>query len=797
VLARLLAQASTFAVDACLELLSRFAADRAAIVAELLGGVDPGQVVAIEARGDKHRHGRVVAILAFADARRVVYQPRDVEPYVRFAALVRWLNGTVPELALRAVTAMRRSGYGWAEFVDGRPLADLAGADRFYRRQGALLALLHAVHGTDVHYENLVACADQPVLVDVETLFHPSTSRPRGPVDPAARALAGSVHRTALLPMIIVGEHGAVDMSGLGGDRGTVLPESVVDWEFPATDQMRLARGPRTFRGGLNRPRLDDHELDPGDHKPALLDGFRLGYDAIVRHRTEFTSLIEGCAELETRVVVRQTRVYANLLDESTHPDLLRDGEDRDRALDVLVAGASDLPGFGKLLEHERADLWVGDVPLFTGRPGSRDVWTSTGRRLPGLLDRTGLSGALDTVAAMDEMDRRDQEWIISATLATRGSAGGHGAAAPFADPMTGIAAHPERLLATACAVADQIVARSMVGGDRLNWLGLELVDDRQWLVLPMGAGLANGYVGVALFLAQLARLSGIERYGEVARRAVGAVPPLFEILAAQPALAPVIGPGGLHGLGGIGYALARMSTLLQDNDLRRWAGIAVGHAASSRTSELGWATGDAGCLAATTAIHAELGLDSAARLARACAERLLETSAELPSGFADGAAGIGWALANHGETDAARAVLCRLAADRPEHGWCTGTAGVAVARTWLTDDEVRASLARAVRVLSDRPVLRDLSLCHGELGIADVLTTLAPHVPDAAAARRRRAGLVLDALDRYGPCCGTPDGVPTPGLLTGLAGIGYGLLRIGFPERVPSVLLLQPTPGS
>jgi lantibiotic modifying enzyme len=52
----------------------------------------------------------------------------------------------------------------------------------------------------------------------------------------------------------------------------------------------------------------------------------------------------------------------------------------------------------------------------------------------------------------------------------------------------------------------------------------------------------------------------------------------------------------------------------------------------------------------------------------------------------------------------------------------------------------------------------------------------------------------MLGALDTYGPRCGTPDGVLSPGLLTGLSGIGYGLLRLGFPEIVPSILLLEPT---
>jgi lantibiotic modifying enzyme len=104
------------------------------------------------------------------------------------------------------------------------------------------------------------------------------------------------------------------------------------------------------------------------------------------------------------------------------------------------------------------------------------------------------------------------------------------------------------------------------------------------------------------------------------------------------------------------------------------------------------------------------------------------------------------------------------------------------------------AGLERTVEQLADRPVLRNLSLCHGELGITEALITFAARRPDRLGARvRRRGGLVLDAVGRYGAGCGTPGGVSTPGLLSGLAGIGYGLLRLAFTERVPSVLLIEP----
>lgn len=46
--------------------------------------------------------------------------------------------------------------------------------------------------------------------------------------------------------------------------------------------------------------------------------------------------------------------------------------------------------------------------------------------------------------------------------------------------------------------------------------------------------------------------------------------------------------------------------------------------------------------------------------------------------------------------------------------------------------------------------------------------------------------------VERAERSTGVPFNVETPGLMTGLAGIGYGLLRLADPQNVPSVLLLE-----
>jgi len=55
------------------------------------------------------------------------------------------------------------------------------------------------------------------------------------------------------------------------------------------------------------------------------------------------------------------------------------------------------------------------------------------------------------------------------------------------------------------------------------------------------------------------------------------------------------------------------------------------------------------------------------------------------------------------------------------------------------------------------------------------------------------RLGEKLDHAAHRGWVCGSPTRSETPGLLTGLSGVGYQLLRFASPEAVPSALLLHP----
>ncbi len=817
VLARMLAQTSLDATEAAAELAARFAADRQDLAAGLLGGRDPGPLTGVEfGLGDAHEGNRSVAVLRFA-GQRLVYKPRPLGQHALLDDLVGWLNAKVPGLDLRTPRSLRREAYGWLEFVEHRWCRSVTETDAFYRRQGALLALLYAVDGADMHYENVIARGDQPVLVDAETLLHTGLAQAvTAGADPAAEALRASVHRTCLLPHLLIGEHGALDISALGRSTDGTHPSEGLHWRDSGLDTMRAVRGPLLSPGAHNQPLPAGRTLEGADHRAALLEGFRTAYAALAADGAEL--LGEGgpltCgAGQPARLVARATRLYATLLEESAHPSLLGDALAREGVFAVLWTESEHDAARQRLIEHETAALWRGDVPLFTHLPSGTAVRADDGTWLPGLLPVAGVDSVREKIARMDEVDCHDQEWVITATIAARGA--GSPLERPRSEltvgPVPAVAPDASRLLAAVCGIADEIAARAVRDGDRTNWLGLERVSGPHWAVLPMGAGLAQGYCGVALFLAHTDALAGAGRYAALAREAVRPLPALLKALAGDPALSAAAGPGAYDGLGGIVYALLRLSALLGPGpaDCLPDALTALGHAASA-SSDPGFAGGAAGALTAAVAVHEATGDPAALRLASALADRLLGAVSSpdgdpagagargLPAGLADGAAGIGWALLRYADrlpgetaahTAAARTLLAGAVRDAEDSTWSRGLAGAAAVAAHLPPGPGAPAAGRTPEP-DGRP---DLSLGQGALGTLEALAVRAGRgEPAAAAALARHAGRALALVEARSHRCATPDHVPSPGLLDGLSGIGYGLLRLAHPGTVPSALLLS-----
>ena len=113
----------------------------------------------------------------------------------------------------------------------------------------------------------------------------------------------------------------------------------------------------------------------------------------------------------------------------------------------------------------------------------------------------------------------------------------------------------------------------------------------------------------------------------------------------------------------------------------------------------------------------------------------------------------------------------------------------------WMDDSETREEIGIALRKTVGAEFGLHHSLCHGDLGHLDILLHASQRVDEAwwRDAGERLARETVAGIAERGCLVSRQAHLVPPGLMVGLAGIGYGLLRLAEPERVPSVLVLAP----
>ncbi|HEV8493010.1 MAG TPA: type 2 lanthipeptide synthetase LanM, partial [Candidatus Angelobacter sp.] len=352
VLARQLVRCAENWVDFSAEFLEHLAIDWEEIAKLFNQDAKCGRLAkAAAGAGDTHRLGRSVVIAEFADGLKLVYKPRSIAVDVHFQKFLQWVNAKGANPQLRTLKLLDREGYGWVEFVQTAGCQSREEVVRFYERQGAYLAILYILEATDFHFENLLACGEHPVLVDLEALFHPRLREfdiNLPDLRMAARTKSRSVLRTGLLPKRVGARADSIGMelSGIGYAGGQVR-ENILQWTSEGTDEMAAVQLPFLTPGGHNRPSMNGAEIDVREYIEPIISGFTRAYDLFRTNRGELLSPgnagpLNRFAQDEIRVVPRATQGYGMLLSHMLHPDYLRDAMDRERLLDLLWAGVEE-----------------------------------------------------------------------------------------------------------------------------------------------------------------------------------------------------------------------------------------------------------------------------------------------------------------------------------------------------------------------------------------------------------------------------------------------------------------------
>ena len=402
--------------------------------------------------------------------------------------------------------------------------------------------------------------------------------------------------------------------------------------------------------------------------------------------------------------------------------------------------------------------------------------------------------------------------------------------------------------LALAVDIADSLCSTAWVSDGAATWLGTRPTyeEDGQWVqrtVAVIGPSVYSGTAGVALFLAEVFAHSRKRRHADVASAAMAYA------CARTGWIAPDTRFGFYSGTVGIAWALVRAGELLERPEYLMRARQLLGELQRDMDDDflLDVTGGAAGGATALLSLQHTLGMDGLAGVAHTLGTAMVHAATRTDTGwswgerasgddtephltgFAHGAAGIGWSLLElsialgnpafrQGALEAFRyeshcfePVLGNWPDFRDTEpgeppscpvAWCHGAGGIGLSRlracAALGDPWARADLEAAARTVRrtlespDDQQEMSYTLCHGQGSLAEFLGYAGRVLGDPEAVEVAN-GVAHRGAARY---AGHParwlSGYASgghPSLMLGLAGIGHYYLRIATPS-VPSVLL-------
>ncbi len=855
VLARLIATTIDLWLESTTEFIHRLQTDLSAIESTFSDIETLGKVESIDTSiSNPHNGKRIVLVLTFSSGVKVVYKPKDLSLYIAFNQLLDWCNQQKISLPFKLTKILERQGYGWVEYIPQQPCLEQAEVNKFYKRAGMLLSLLYVLGAKNCHAENVIANGQYPVLIDADILMQP----PIKSSDELEEWFRDSVVGIGFLPAWDgdIDSKSSQDSSVLGN----IFPHQINasrEWKFINTDKMHLARKSKVIPPGANVVTLDGKTVTPYDYQENIVAGFQEIYKLLIEHRETLLATETPLSKFKfskSRFIARPTLTYAITAKKSISPQYLSNGFDYSLLIDILSLNYSTTKNKSdtrEILTAEAKSLQQQDIPYFSVAGDSDALEFEPNKYIQHFFKKSSYQQLISRLKNLDQKDLALQLKMIRLSLyAKTAHRNTRNTVASEQDDYTNYEPiSSEQLVQEAIKIGDSLVNSVIRHGDDCNWLSLvHMFKANRYQLQPLDDSLFTGRIGVCLFLAALAKVTGKNEYKEVA---LAALSPLRYPLEKVEAQKRFIEPGlGIIGIGGIIYSLVKISHFLEKPELLKNAqelAKLITPEVIATDQKLDIVLGIAGAIPGLLSLYQETEDRSVLDTAIICGNHLLskqtgtdprawKTLAEARNkpmtGFSHGASGIALSLLrlyaatlNPAYLEAAKegieyesSVFDKSLKKWPDfrlsepanqldvmYAWCNGSPGIGLARLGslpiIHSKETYAEIEIALDMTQKYELWNNSGsvdhLCCGSLGRTE-LFVLASQKLDSQnwliSARKNAALIVARAKENkaYSLLPHLPDSVLSPSFFKGSAGLGYQFLRLANPQSLPSVLILE-----
>jgi len=608
-------------VNHSLLLVNRYLHDYDIILHKFFNGVNPGNICKIEfGLGDKHNQGESVTLFLFESGKKLIYIPRKRNFHTHFSDICNWLDGSL-NIGFKHPVNLLMDSHTWVEFIENTSCTKSDQLHKYYERTGVYLALLYAMDATDFHYENIIACGEYPVLIDMESFFHPFM-----PFEGKENHIGfnNSVLKSGLLPAVhsFDGKN-ILDVSGLSNANGSLELNKSLQFILDENGKMKTQRKKGRLSGGKNIPLLFDKPVEIScNYSEDLKRGFLRAYNLIKNNKQEFLEHLDCFKNDEIRVIFRNTAAYSHLLKEGKHPDLLRNRERTELHLNWLNFIQKEYPVIDVFSNAEKDDLFRQNIPYFYTNADSRDIWHNGKLLRNDFFNKSGYETAKEKINLLSDDDLERQCWIIDMSLAIRETekkpVNGFLAQNKIIDnakiiysSIPGIASTKQgddfdknRFLDAGIKLSDELTKNMKITEKDAYWLVLKPMnlDSSHYEITPASYDLYSGMPGEIICLTYLGMLTGESKYTEIAYKALNHL-----VKKVDGSVSSIRNTGIFGGWGSLIYLMAILSKIREKNI---WTDLALSWIKKIKPCELsvqeanhGLVSGTAGfiiaCLAA------------------------------------------------------------------------------------------------------------------------------------------------------------------------------------------------------
>jgi type 2 lantibiotic biosynthesis protein LanM len=493
------------------EIQQHFEADRN-VLSEMLNESDPiGELGSIQLDlGDTHQDGKSTAILQLQCGKKIVYKPRSGGLDVAFNLLLGSLNLLISGLGLKTILIVDRETYSWAEYVDNSPCRSAELINDYYRRCGSLTAIAYLLMGTDFHFENVVACGEFPVLVDLECLFN------------FTELESYNVLNTGLIPSNSYAgrDKNPHDVSGFGAQGTKKSGVDVWAWKNTDSDAIGLATEAGVFRAKSNQPIFNKKRVSPENYLADLSEGFDSVCRWFLSNKDVFSGenhLLSVFRNRTIRIIARTTQNYRTVLENSYTPPALLSKTARKEIIDASLRESSIALPFtqtakDELIRMESAAIERMDTPYVLANTSGLHVKESNSLISINYYSISPYEFVLNRIRKLDEMDIEIQASLInSAYVARYGKIRKKKFLAKKKKDGVDISFQNEIAI-----IADSIKRSACKNSETYFWNGYGSDGGGKLVYNTLGQSLYCGALGISLFLSAVAKYTKNDKYDDI-----------------------------------------------------------------------------------------------------------------------------------------------------------------------------------------------------------------------------------------------------------------------------------------